>query len=211
MLLDEAEGIRPALDFLQPRKAEPRRKLGRPGLLAGGLVVAIVLSLAVWFWFGLASLDQEIDELTRKMALLDKQLKTSVVTDKEVAQIDEWAKTDVSWLGELEYLSQRFPPAADAQLMRLRFLPEKTGGRMELDGLARSAEALDQAEQNLRDTRHNVMGQGSHEEEKATRYRWRFGATVNVTPEENSPPIKTKPSGPLPASPASRSGTGGRP
>ena len=184
LLLDEAAELRPDIDFLQPRRMEKQRAASRPLMLAGALAGCVVLAVASWLWFGLASLDDEIEEMKRKLSQLDKQTKTSAAIQKEVGQIDEWAAADVMWLAELDYLSQRFPIAADAQLLRLRLLPGKDGGRMELDGAARAAETLDMAEQNLRDARHTVVGQGSHQDEGGGRYRWRFAASVNVTPAD---------------------------
>ena len=83
MLADEAAGVRPAIDFLNPRKrpTPPSNRRRSVTIAASLLGVAGVVACAVWA--GLRHLDNQIAELKTQAAALDKESRRSAEADRQ--------------------------------------------------------------------------------------------------------------------------------
>jgi hypothetical protein len=174
------------------------------GAAAAVLGVAVLTGLAVWWQ--LASLDEKIVRLAEQSKGMDAAVKQAADIEVRAAEIDAWAAPEVIWLDELNELSKRFPPAADAVLTQL-IASSATGGQIQLEGFVRTAGTIEPLEKNLRDERHAVEGKGSQQEDRKGRYSWKFKTNVAVAPMSGAPPKASAPAARRPAPAARKAGS----
>ena len=147
--------------------------------MAGAIVAALVVVWFAWSWWERNGLQNEIQDLTQQLKALEGPADRASKIDQMAAEVGKWTATDVIWLDELHGLSREFPPAQDAMLTQLT--AESTairGSRIELQGLVRSAGALDELEQRLRTGTHRVEGEGRTLDSSKKGYTYRFKSTV---------------------------------
>jgi Tfp pilus assembly PilM family ATPase len=180
MLLDEAADKPHAIDFLHTRRKAERPQYQRPLALAVAALVLLVVAIGWSIRSSLAALDDEIDRKAEVASAIDKSLPNFKDVQRDVGEIDKWAVSDFVWLDELAELSEDFPPAQDAMLLGMRIAATSYGGRVDLEGLARETEVIDQAERGQRRPGHRVEVKGSRQSESSGRYDWRFDAAVHV-------------------------------
>ena len=196
-LLDEAEGIAPAFDFLHPRKRRPPPNM-RKRLLVGGLAAATIAALGFFtVQSQLSALDRELETLRDQAKALAPAVAEAEEIQKRAGEVEKWLRTDVLWLEELARLAQQLPPAQEVMLTQLRLAAHPQGGELQLTGVLAESSAGDDLEAALRDERHTVEGRGRRHDPKDSRYPWRFQSTVVVKapPSEFAPPAKALPGG----------------
>jgi Tfp pilus assembly PilM family ATPase/Tfp pilus assembly protein PilN len=188
MLLDAADDQRPALDFLNPRQKPPAASNRRQVALLVAAALACVLLGAGWFWQRTSALDDEIATLKERANSLKELADRSKELREKIAEIDQWAASDINWLGELNRLSAKLPPAEAVMLTQLRASGRAEGGEITLEGRVEDSETIGRLAASLRDPRHAVSHELGRQNDDGGRYGWVFKSTVQVTPAPEAPP-----------------------
>ncbi len=199
MALSEADRRPPIVDFANVRKQVEPRRFTRTHALAAAAAAIAVLLFAAYMWQTLAKPARELAELQNRTRDVEAQAATYKDATAQAAAINHWLATDVNWLDELEQTARRvrpkplldkdFPVANDAVLTQLTIGrptgSDATGGRMTLDGVAKSFAAVKNLEERSGDDRHRVIP-GSEKQDRTTvpGYDWSFGVDVRVAPED---------------------------
>jgi hypothetical protein len=206
MLQDEAAGRPPVIDFLHPRKRpEPPNQL-RKYLLAGAAVAALVLVGVMSIQMRLWSLDRDIDALKTERARLEKVAKASAKPLKDVAVLDRFAASDVTWLDELSRLAKKLPgPQAVRVDEVVALAPAKGEPTINLSGVADKHSTIKQIEDSLRDDQHMVFGKGGTLDTALKGLQWRFDETIGIKPPAQ-PASVAGPNAAKPAQAAARQG-----
>ena len=184
MMLDEAAGVAPTIDFLHPRKkAPPPNQRRRYAIVAAAIAAVFLLAFGVMQW-QLWSLDSELDTLRTKRFKQDKLAKESVKPVKDAESLDAFVAGDVNWLDELATLSSKMPPPENAIVseMTIQVLPKGGGGIIKFVGHTDTSERVAQLEDNLRDKQHTVSGKGTAQDPDREALQWTFDETITVAP-----------------------------
>jgi hypothetical protein len=146
-----------------------------------------------WWLMERSSLNAQIQDLKDQSKSWKDIADKAADVQEKTAQIEKWTVSDLCWLDELEVLSRKFPPAADAMVTKLNINPTLTGGELSLDGLAKSAATIKDIEQALSDPTRHVEGKGSREDEKVKPYSRGFsGSLIIDTVSPPSTPPKSR-------------------
>jgi len=187
-LLDETDEARHAIDFLHPRQRPAPPSRNRLYVAVGGGLVALAVALAIGGTFYGNHLKAEIADLAGQSTALDAEVQDASKVRSSATEIGKWAESDFCWLEELRWLSENFPSAQDAMLTEMQMQPRvrdgKTVGGVTIKGLAQSVEAIRQGEANLRDERHQIIGNEATEERSERSYAWRFSSSLFVDRQE---------------------------
>ena len=141
-------------DFHDPKRAvDPAARRTRTmQLVAAGLLALLVVALVVSNRIQ-AGKQRDLRELETVREQKDKAFREFRSFANQLGKVKEWRDGRVNWLAELQDLTRRFPPADKAYLTRLRFTENAQRGtraHLELDGLARSAEIVNELYEELR-------------------------------------------------------------
>jgi Tfp pilus assembly PilM family ATPase len=184
MLSDELTHSPHAFDFLHPRR-RPEPPSRRNSYALAGLAAGLVVLLLVFArWYQRSLLIDELQRLQSESKLLDKKVTQAAKLEKDAAEIDRWLSTDVIWLDEFRWLSEKFPTAEDAMLVQLKMNSGTDGAEMVFDGLARNVDAVTRLDGGLHDERHRVAGKSKGDHEAGKQYGVQFRSSLLVTPEQ---------------------------
>jgi hypothetical protein len=182
MLLDEAQGERHAIDFLDPKKrpAPPSHKR-RNSLIAAG-VNALLLIIAVWIWNDLGNRDEANAQLQSRIAAntlkdpSDKKTPLDRAKDTQAAwdEVQKWFDGDAVWIDELARASQKAPDSSKIMVTQLLIASDGRGPSMTVTGFAKDAATIDAAENSLRDKLHRVESRGTSEDSSRPGYTRKF-------------------------------------
>jgi Tfp pilus assembly PilM family ATPase len=175
MLVEEAAGRPPVLDFLAPRRRPAPPDRSRLYQLIGGLVGAAALLLAgitLWDYWRLGS---ELTRLNQELARQTKLAKGSELVRRQGEELDQFASADYNWLDELKRLSEEMPPGEVTQLYDLSAaLSRKGGGSVVINGGAKEPETIVEMESVLRTAGYGVFGSGPKQPQKPGKFAWEF-------------------------------------
>jgi Tfp pilus assembly PilM family ATPase len=190
MMLEEAAGTPPVLDFLHPRKrpAPPDKK--RAYLLAGAGLAAIFLLGCGYLQWSLWTLDSQIAQLRTTRTKAEKAAKESTKPVKDAETLDAFAAGDVTWLDELSRLSQKLPPPEQVQIgeVTAQVVPKAGGGQIKFVGYADTSQRVADVEDALRDEKHNVSGKGLTPDPEEEYLPWTFDETLVILPPTGATP-----------------------
>ncbi|MBN1911600.1 MAG: hypothetical protein JW818_17800 [Pirellulales bacterium] len=186
-LQDELSRTAPAIDFLHPRKP-PEAKGRRQTYVLAGLVAALLVlaGLGYRFW-ATNDLKAKIADLKTETNRLKPQVTEAETVSKAAAKIGEWVDTDVVWLDELRWLVEHLPSSEDAMLILLRCQPTRDGGSIDLHGYARSVDAIDLMDRDLREAHHDVKGYDRKADRTVSPYTYFFKSTVVIDNAASKP------------------------
>jgi hypothetical protein len=193
LLLDEAANQPHALDFLHPRKRPPKANRNRQYAIAGGAAAAALLLGFGFIQWQLWSLDKQIRTLGQQRAQQEKAAKASVKPREEVAAVERFLKSDVTWLDELRYLSEESPPAGSLQVnvLNAQFEQKLGGGKITVEGIADKPETISQLEMAVRDESRKIIPAGKEFDTKlAGKLQWKFKEDVVIVPPEEAAAAK---------------------
>ena len=194
MMLEEAAGTPPVLDFLHPRKrpAPPDKK--RAFLIAGAAIAAVLLLAFGYLQWSLWTLDSQITQLRAARTSAEKASKESAKPIKDAETLDAFAAGDVTWLDELSRLSQKLPPPEQVQIGELtaQMVPKTGGGQIKFLGYADTPQRIADIEDALRDEKHNVSGKGLTPDPEEEFLPWTFDETLVVLPSTGKMPALSK-------------------
>ncbi|MCS7237654.1 MAG: hypothetical protein NZ899_05210 [Thermoguttaceae bacterium] len=180
-ILEEHAGqAPPTLDFVHPRRrpAPPSR---RPYVVAGLVTAAIVL--AGTFVYGYAqdvARREEIRQLQDRLKSLEARDRQLSQLEQKVNELSAWEGESVNWLDELYRLASKLPGSEELMLRQIKGTAVAGGGQIEIDGVARSLEAIQKAELDLQDDTHAVAGKSKNELASGKHYRYEFRSTIRV-------------------------------
>jgi len=184
MLVDEAEGRKPGIDFLHPRQKPEAPSRRRPAILAGATAGLVAASIAGMIWFSLHNKDAEIASLQAQLKAAEPAVAKSNELIAKADAIDAWQGSEVVWLDELRELSLDLPSAEDVMFTKLLMKKAAAGdyGEIAMEGLARVPSVVPSLEQTLRDDHHDVNGSRGSSDDKQSRYKWSFKPVLIVKP-----------------------------
>ena len=147
------------------------------------LVFLIILfGLLQQYW-----LETDIDELKAQQTALKTQLEEAGKIEQTVEEIDTWAAAGVGLLDELRWLSEKLPDAQDAMITQLTWTIGAETGHVNLNGRARSVEALTDLERRLQDDSqryaHRLVGKSKSEDASRRPYPVEFQSSLLLIPK----------------------------
>jgi len=184
MLLDEAAGRSPVVDFLHARQrpAPPNQK--RRYMIIGSAVAAALLLAVGSLQWQLWSLDSKISKLKSDRSKQEKLAKASALPVKEAAKLELYSAGDVNWLDEITRLSQKLPPPEAVRIDQFQAQAQaKGGGIMTIRGGVDDPNRLAELEIKLRDKQHSVGGKGLTPDSKLPAMQWRFDENIVIAPQ----------------------------
>jgi hypothetical protein len=202
MALTEADRRPPIVDFANVRRrAEPQR-FTRTHALAAAAAAAVVLGIGLHYWTSTASIASELADVQSQIETLGPRKKQYDKISANAEAIEDWLDTDVNWLDEMEQFGRRlrpqpfsakdYPVNDDVVLTQLTmYRPpglNATGGRMDVNAVAKSPAAVDGLEPRLRDDRHVVRPGTGGADTTISGYPWAFGLQIDVTPDKEASP-----------------------
>jgi Tfp pilus assembly PilM family ATPase len=182
MLLDEAQGQRHAIDFLDPKKRPvPPSHKQRNSLIAASVAAAVLL-LAGWIWIDLGNRDEANAALQSRINAnlvkdpADKKTPLDRTKDTQAAweEVEKWFDGDAVWLDELAFASERVPDSSKMMVTQLLIASDGRGPAMTVTGLAKDVATIDAAESSLRDKLHRVESRGTSEDNSRPGYTHKF-------------------------------------
>jgi Tfp pilus assembly PilM family ATPase len=190
MLVDEAAQARPDIDFLDPRRRPTPPSKRRQHVLIAATAAAVVLLGVFLIWMKQSSDDQKIRSLQAESNTLDKKIADEArIRLAKVDDIEEFTRSDITWLDELKTASERLPPGEHILVSQLSAIANPDGGgQLILNGYAQEAAHTSQMVQNLNDGVREASGKGAQENNQRSDYPWRFdNLTVRIPPPEDEP------------------------
>jgi hypothetical protein len=187
MLLDEAHGGKHAIDFLHPRRQ--RRPVDRRRIIpVAAAVAAVVMLVGGYFaWDAFATVNAKNRELSAGLRRTRSTLQRMQKQQQLAAAIRQWQAGDVNWLEELRELSERFPAAQDAVVLRMSLTPSRQGGGViEVQGLVREPSAVFRMEHDLRDPHHTVSSRRVQDSAQDKDYTRHFDTRIGVAKRNKS-------------------------
>ena len=171
------------VDLLNPRK--PAVKKGPWGRVAfWGSVVALLAAIAGYLlWEQGAEQRELVADQKVKLQRLIKPARKAQTKLAISGAIDAWRASEVSWLDELDILSARMPPAADATAGNLNMVSAGTTGRIDLSVEVSHPDVRMQLEEAIRDSRHAIRSKRVTDASNRSSSVWRFQTSITVAPE----------------------------
>ncbi|MGO8745634.1 MAG: type IV pilus biogenesis protein PilM [Thermoguttaceae bacterium] len=187
MIVDEAHGRLPAIDFLHPKRPPPPANRQRPLWIAAALL--LTLAGGVWYhvWDKSTALDKEYRQLVQQKKKNAERLQEIDQQGDLIEAVRQWESTDVNWLDELRELSLRFPSVREAVVERISFSPGRDGGgSIEFQGVVREPRVVARIEQALRDEYHQEVRSKHVAAREKEAYAGTFEASVSVVPRDKN-------------------------
>jgi Tfp pilus assembly PilM family ATPase len=194
MAVSEVERRAPIIDFAHARKQVVARRFSRVHALAAGVAGVVVLWFATHLWQQISAPTQKLAELQNQIRDAEAQANTYKDVTAQAAVIERWMATDVNWLDELEQTAKRvrpkplsakdFPVGNDNVLTQLRIIRptgvDASGGRLELQGVAKNSAAVKDLEDRLGDEKRRVIPGLGKTDKTIPGYDWSFQLEVRV-------------------------------
>ena len=183
MLLDEAEGRRHGIDFLNPRRRPVAPDRRQRYAWVGGAVAALIALMIVGVWWRIHQYEGQLknlktqDEGWNEKVTIANQLRT------DVALVDRFQDGNVNWLNEIYELSQKLPDSNESIVDMATFTTLPGGGQVALEGYVSDPAVIEDMESKLRDTQHQVTGSGTHYDERRQEFHWGFKERIVVLPK----------------------------
>jgi Tfp pilus assembly PilM family ATPase len=192
VLLDEASGLPPVIDFLHTRKRPAPPDQRRTYVYIGAAVAAMALLFLGLMQWRLWALDSQIKTLVATRTKKEKVAKDSAKPIKDAESLDAFAAGDIVLADELVRISQKFPPPEAAQISEFsaQTMPKAAGVQIKFTGHVDTSLRVAELEKNLRDAQHSVIGRGTDQDLERPQLQWSIDETVNVLPPPEKPPAK---------------------
>lgn len=175
-------------DSLRVDLLHPRKPAARPTLLSRfGFWAAVAASLVglAGYLYSQQAADRRA-ELESQRAILQRLIKPVKQGERKrklVEALDSWRANEISWLDELEWLSEKVPPANQATIGSLTMTatsPQR--GQMDMSLIVSEPSVRMDLEQAIRDERHAIRSQRVLDASNPANSAWRFKTTISVKP-----------------------------
>lgn len=185
MLLDEASGAAPGIDFLHPRKKPVAKSHRRFYIGLGATAAATLLLCALYIVITLRAQDAKIAEMHKEKAKLVEKNKKGKTIREQTAKIDQFAAADVDWLDELLVVSKKAPPSDKARVdIFSGGMQAKAAGALVLDAVTDGPDVVPKFENALRDDRHFVEGSGGKLNPKLSGLKYQIRESVIIAAKD---------------------------
>jgi Tfp pilus assembly PilM family ATPase len=191
MLLDEVHNSAHQIDFLHPRKKAAAPNKNRRNILIGATAAVLLLAIVFMVWSQSAAIDRDIETLTEQLNSQKETVQAAEVKRAHAAAVEQFLKSDIPWLDEVDRLARELPPPEDILVEKLDLatrMPE--GGQMVLDGYARESDHIREVGDVLRGDDRQVQSTGGQYDPRRGQYPWHFRNTVFVEPQMPAPPAE---------------------
>jgi Tfp pilus assembly PilM family ATPase len=184
MVLDEGDGKRHGIDFLNPRKRSVPPDRRRRYAWVAAAVAALVAVLIGGVWWQIDHYQHQVGELQVQNTNLDEQVKIAQQLKLDVGLIDEFEEANINWLDQIYEFSTKLPDASEAIVDTASFtsLPGG-GGQIALDGYVSEPDVINRMESDLRDENRQVTGSGTFFDERQQDLQWSFKERIVVLPK----------------------------
>jgi hypothetical protein len=180
MMLNQAEGVRQAVDFLNPRQ-RPKAKSSREKYLLYatlGIATAAVLAIGVFMTF---------DQKNRKIRDLTGVREASKLSVSKATELSNQAKLvalfneqSLSFLDEISDISATMPGAEDARVAKMTGSLVNGIGNITMDIKVRGFEHISEVENSLKDVDRHVAGKRSRERGNDENFPWSFQTVTSI-------------------------------
>ncbi len=185
ILADEAAGSGHAIDFLHPRKKPAPPNPWRSNGLYIGLGAAVCATLVLLMLMNRANLDSRIAELEIESRGLDKTVEKARKKTDDVNRVEDFLRTDYTWLDEIKQLADTLPPAEDVIFTQVNMIAATNGGQISLDGYTRESSHIEDVQAALRKGGRRVLSKGGQVDERRNDYKWQFKEVVVLEPRSD--------------------------
>ena len=177
---ESARSIRPAVDFLNPRR--PAKQTGRRNQL---LRVATLLLLVVGGgWYYVHSLFAEvrgrIDAVGPDLENYEELVKSTAGMRRQALGLAKWDAARMSWLDELRDLTIRMPSSPELSVRQFAATPSGSGYTVTFQGASRSPEAHRAMEVGIQDEFHKTRTPSFSESRDGEKTVWNFRTTLQI-------------------------------
>ncbi|MGE0761345.1 MAG: type IV pilus biogenesis protein PilM [Pirellulaceae bacterium] len=151
LLLDEATSTPHALDFLHPRKNREKTDTRRRNVLLGATAASLLLGSGIYLWGQLGALEDEVATLRNQTSAMKGKIAEAEKWQKDAAAVKEFVDHSVNWLDEMQWLSERLPPAQDVIVTEATFkATPPNGAEINLEGFTRERTQFRDVDDRLR-------------------------------------------------------------
>jgi hypothetical protein len=182
-----------SMDFVHPRKRQEKKKPVLQLAIAAVVVVAAIGGGIWWYISEHKALDKQIASLQESSKTMDGNVKLASKLIAHWEKIDKFEKSNVQWLDQLVFLSEKSLGPDKVMFDSLTFSADaRTGrGRMSSNVLATSADALTDLDASLRDDAHSVQIKKSIEsKDKNLAFRWIGDPVIEINYDKLTAPVK---------------------
>ncbi len=177
---EQAAGIRPAVDFLNPRQPV-RKRTGRIRLAAAAAAVLLLAGGAAWHIHTLfADVQQRIAEIEGPLNDITDLLKKTSALRRQAAGIGRWDADRMSWLDELRDLTIRMPSSPDLMVSQFAATPSGRGYTVVFQGVTKSPEAHRAMELGIQDRYRTTSTPTFSQSGSGDDVVWNFQTTVKI-------------------------------
>jgi hypothetical protein len=176
-------------------------------------LAAAALAAAALIWMQLASLDDEIQEMTARFEQRKSQAGDAETMRRDVDEIGTFLRSDVTWLDEMYSLAERLPPSDEmvVEAMTAGIRPAG-GGQITLEGLVREPDVVEAIDEALRAGGRKVISESVRDTQRQEKYKWHYKETVMIEPGSETTAAgadrERPPAGEPPAPATAAAGTG---
>ncbi|MFP6676176.1 MAG: hypothetical protein VB878_13925 [Pirellulaceae bacterium] len=180
MMLNQAEGTRQAVDFLNPRQ-RPKTKSNREKYLLYatlGIATAAVLAIGVFLTFD--QKNRKIRDLTgvREASKLSVSKATELRNQANLVAL--FNEQSLSFLDEMSDISATMPGADDARVAKMTGSLVNGIGNITMDIKVRGFEHISEVENSLKDVDRHVAGKRSRERGNDENFPWSFQTVTSI-------------------------------
>lgn len=187
------------VDLLNPRKPTPKPSpWGRIGFW--GTVAGLLLAIGGYMlWEQGANQQADIDDKQVQFERLIKRAKKAQTKVKIVDALDAWRTSEVSWLDEIDLLTEKLPPASDVTIDSLTMASGGRGGRMDMSVEVSDPSVRLKMEESIADKRHTIRSKRVTDASNRATSAWRFQTVVTVAAEPVPLTLVAQPEDPIPS------------
>ena len=188
-----------SIDFLSPRKAPEPVKPIRTYVMAAALAAIVILGGGWFVRTSVTSIEATTEGYRNQLQTVENDIKSLSDEVEQSKQVEQWLATDVNWLDELDRIAVTLRPepldnhdAFDQENdviltsvhARQAAGKKSVGGTVELAGVVREFDVINQMEQRLRTDNHQVTQKPSAEHPEDAPYSWSFQNDIVVLPKK---------------------------
>lgn len=180
-LKEEALGLRPAVDFANPKRP-PRPVNQRNRVLSVAAAIALLVAGGWYFIHSqFADINTENARLRARAAELDELVRKTRSKRNLAKVLSAWEAARISWLDELRDLAIRMPASSELAVQQFSAAPSGSASVVSFRGTSSSPAAIGKMEESLRDSFHQLRTPGIREVKDGRKSMWSFQTTIRVT------------------------------
>ncbi len=186
---DEADGKRPLVDLLNPRRAEAKAGGRRTAVLAAAALAALLIVGGMQGYSRIRSPLEDAASADAEREVIQDSIDSFEDEVRQAAAVRAWVAGGADVLDTLSAVSNEvrpqppksedFDPSNDVYLTGI----ELRAGQLDIDARARTREAVQPLESRIRESGLRIRREDIEEDESVENYPWKFSSSVEVTPE----------------------------